>query len=364
MAILAIFFASSPMRSRSRMVLVTAITMRRSVAAGWRRAMRVVQSSSISISRASMASSRLITVSASWLSASSRARTASATWFSTRPPISSMRVLICSSSSLKEREMCWSRCSLSMAVSSAETAGDIGFGELVLGVGEHLFSIVHLDQLAQVEIGGAPGNPRRLLHGVGDDGDGVVLGQLGDQLLDARGGDGIEGRAGLVHEDHLGADGDGAGDAQALLLAAGKAGAGLVEAILDLVPEAGALEAVLDDFVEVALAVGEAVEARPVGDVLEDRLGEGIGLLKHHAHPGAQRHHVHPAGVDVLVVEDEGARHPADVDGVVHAVQGAQEGGFATARGADHGDHLVLADVDADVEDRLLVAVENIHVAH
>src|SRR5690606_33350585 len=147
-------------------------------------------------------------------------------------------------------------------------------------------------------------------------------------------------------------------------LAAGEAGAGLVEAILDLVPEAGALEAVLDDFVEVALAVGEAVEARPVGDVLEDRLGEGIGLLKHHAHPGAQRHHVHPAGVDVLVVEDEGARHPADVDGVVHAVQGAQEGGFATARGADHGDHLVLADVDADVEDRLLVAVEDIHVAH
>ena len=43
-----------------------------------------------------------------------------------------------------------------------------------------------------------------------------------------RGGDRVERRARLVHQDHLGLDGDGAGDAQALLLAAGEAGAGLV----------------------------------------------------------------------------------------------------------------------------------------
>src|SRR5690554_2786919 len=267
------------------MVLLTAITRRRSVAAGWRRAIRVVQSSSIWISRASMAGSRLITVAARALSALSRARTASATWISTWPPISSIRVLICSSSSLKWREICWSRCSLSMTGSSAETAGNVGFGQLVLGVGEHPLGIVDLDEFAQMKVGGALGHPRRLLHGVGNDGDGVVLRQLGDQLLDPRRGDGVEGRAGLVHQDHFGTDGDGAGNAQALLLAAGQAGAGLVQALLDLVPQARPLQAGLDDIVEIALAVGQAVQARPVGDVFIDRLGKRVGLLEHHPHP-------------------------------------------------------------------------------
>ena len=44
-----------------------------------------------------------------------------------------------------------------------------------------------------------------------------------DQVLDLAGGDGVEGRAGLVHQQHLGLGGDGPGDAQPLLLAAGQA---------------------------------------------------------------------------------------------------------------------------------------------
>ena len=67
-----------------------------------------------------------------------------------------------------------------------------------------------------------------------------VLPQLVDQLLDPGGGDRVERRARLVHQDHFGIDRDGAGDAQALLLAAGEAGAGIVEAVLDLLPQAGA----------------------------------------------------------------------------------------------------------------------------
>ena len=44
--------------------------------------------------------------------------------------------------------------------------------------------------------------------------------------------------------------------------------------------------------VEIGLALGQAVDARPVGDILVDRLGERIGLLEHHADAGAQLHHV------------------------------------------------------------------------
>ena len=90
----------------------------------------------------------------------------------------------------------------------------------------------------------------------------VKLGaQLVDQLLDMGGGDRVERRAGLVHQDHLGADRDRARDAQALLLAAGEAVAGLVEPVGDLVPQAGAAQGRLDDLVHVGLAAGEAVDA-------------------------------------------------------------------------------------------------------
>jgi hypothetical protein len=54
---------------------------------------------------------------------------------------------------------------------------------------------------------------------VGDDRDRVAPAQLVDQLLDPGGGDRIERRAGLVHQDHLGIDRDRPRDAQALLLA-------------------------------------------------------------------------------------------------------------------------------------------------
>ena len=75
--------------------------------------------------------------------------------------------------------------------------------------------------------------------------------QLENQVLDLGSGDGIEGRGGLVHQQDFRVDGQGAGDAEALLLAAGEAGAGfLLQIVLDLVPERRVLERFLDDFVE------------------------------------------------------------------------------------------------------------------
>jgi hypothetical protein len=62
--------------------------------------------------------------------------------------------------------------------------------------------------------------------------------------------------------------------------------------------------------------------------------------------------------VDVLAVEL--IARDAALDGVVHAVQAAQERRLAAARRADHRDHLVAADVEADVPDRVLVAVVDV----
>src|SRR5207247_2170855 len=71
----------------------------------------------------------------------------------------------------------------------------------------------------QPEEGGAVRDPGRLLQVVGHDHDRVAVLQGVDQLLDLQGGDGVEGRAGLVHQDDLRLHRDRARDAETLHLA-------------------------------------------------------------------------------------------------------------------------------------------------
>jgi hypothetical protein len=66
---------------------------------------------------------------------------------------------------------------------------------------------------------------------------GILLRQFIDQVFDARCRNRIERRTGLVHQDDFGIDGDGACDAQALLLPTGEAGTRIVEPVLDLVDQ-------------------------------------------------------------------------------------------------------------------------------
>ena len=75
-----------------------------------------------------------------------------------------------------------------------------------------------LDDLAEMEEGRALRDAGCLLHRMGDDDDGVTALELVDQLLDPGGRDRIERLARLVHQDHLGVDRNGPGDAQPLLL--------------------------------------------------------------------------------------------------------------------------------------------------
>ena len=96
-------------------------------------------------------------------------------------------------------------------------------------------------------------DPLGLLHVVGDDDHGDVVGDVGDRLLDPSGGGGVEGRARLVHQQDPGLDRQGAGDAQALLLAPRQGAPELVQPVLDLVPQSGLRERHLDQRVTVAL---------------------------------------------------------------------------------------------------------------
>src|SRR5690606_30740457 len=80
------------------------------------------------------------------------------------------------------------------------------------------------------------------------------------------------------------------------------------------------------------------------------------------ADPGAQFDHVDTLVVDVLAVERDPAADAAAVDGVVHAVEAAQECRFAAAGRADQRGDAVALDLEVHVEERLLGAVEDVDV--
>src|SRR5215217_3893234 len=111
------------------------------------------------------------------------------------------------SSSLRRRlESSFSKCrSMCVLRGSAEAARNVVFGLALLRAGEDALGGVEFDQLAHVEERGVVGDARGLLHVVRDDDDGVAVLELVDELLDLRGGDGVERRGGLVHQQHVGA---------------------------------------------------------------------------------------------------------------------------------------------------------------
>src|SRR5229473_5406469 len=135
----------------------------------------------------------------------------------------------------------------------AEPAGDVGLCPLVLRLVEQVCRRSELDQLAipafwiHEHKGREVRDARSLLHVVGHDDDGVVPRQLGHQVLDLQRGDRVEGRAGLVHEDHIGAHREAARDGKPLLLAARQRCGGRLQPVLYLVPKRCPLEALADD---------------------------------------------------------------------------------------------------------------------
>src|SRR5439155_135707 len=151
--------------------------------------------------------------------------------------------------------------------------------------------------------------------------------------------------------------------AEPLLLPARELEGGAVEPVLHLVPERRLAEGALGDLAETH-RVALTVDARPEGDVVEDRLGEGVGLLEHHPDASAELDGVDVRGVDRIAVDGDlaGDARPRDV--VVHAVQAAEERRLAAARGADQRRHAVRRDVERYGVERAGAAVVDDQVAH
>src|SRR5580698_11157013 len=355
---LPMFLARSPIRSRSVATRKAPTISRRSTAIGWRRAMVSTARSSITRCRLSISASAATTRLPSATSRRISASTDSTIMRSARPPISATsRVNSCRSLS-----NALAVCSEAMIISSTEPAGDVVLRAAIARRREDLVGGVEFDQFTEIHEGGLVGDPRGLLHVVGDDRDGVILRQFLDQLLDLGCRDRIERRTGLVEQDHFGPHRDGAGDAKPLLLAAREALAVGVELVLDFVPQCGAPQRGLDAAVELGFRQ-PLIESDAEGDVLVDRHRKRRRLLEHHADARAQQVEVLFRRQDIAAVEHDFAGGALVGIKVVHAVEHAQQCRLAATRWADEGGDLVFVERHADRFQRPGVAIEEIEVA-
>src|SRR5450631_717968 len=315
--------------------------------------------SSISRCKASILASACVMRVASALSRLASASTESATCFSARPPISAtMRARSCRSVS-KALVVCRSFIVLSLRRRLAEASGYIVLGAAIVRRRKHAGRFAVFDQLAEIHERSEVGHTRGLLHVVGHDGDGVVVLELVDQLLDLGGGDRVERRARLVEQDHLRPHRDGAGDAKPLLLAAGEREPVGIELVLDLFPQGGALQRMLNAAFQVGFRQ-PLVQPDSEGDILENRHRERRRLLEYHADLGTQQIEVLRGAENILVVELYMPGGALVRIKVVHAVEDAQQRGLAAARRTDEGGHLALIKRAVDVLQSAVIAIEEI----
>ena len=87
-----------------------------------------------------------------------------------------------------------------------------------------------------------------------------------------------------------------------------------------------------------------------------------VVFLKDHANTFAQRDDFEAGVVDALAADRDIAAMMDALDEVVHTVDAAQKSGLAATRRADESGHLLLRNVEVEVEEHLGVAVPKVVV--
>ena len=205
-----------------------------------------------------------------------------------------------------------------------------------------------------------------LLHVVRNDHDGEALFELLNQVLDGQRRNGVESRAGLVHEQNLRLNGDGTCDAQSLLLSTRQPRPRSVQAILDLFPQVGAAQRLFDNLVHrllIARYILASFELQSGNDVVVDRhRGERVRSLKHHANGAPHVDGIDFGVVDVLSVKHDLAVNVGTGDDFVHAVERAQHRRLAASGRSDERCHGTGLNAERDALDREELAVVDVEV--
>ena len=230
--------------------------------------------------------------------------------------------------------------------------GDRDRGEERLGVGvervgEEVFGGGDLHQAAEVHHADAVGDVLHHQEVVGDEevGEAALVLQAAQEVDDLALDRDVERADRLVADDHLGLDGERAGDGDALALAAGE--------LVRVAVRVGGVEADgAHQGADALLAFGARAHAVDLGALGDDlahghaRVERGIGVLEDHLHPAGEGAAGAAGGGDRGVLEDDLAG-----GGRVDAHDGAAEGGLAAAGLADEAEGLAAGDGEVDAAD-------------
>ena len=154
---------------------------------------------------------------------------------------------------------------------------------------------------------------------------------------------------------------DSARDREALLLAAGEAGAEVPEAVLHFVEQRGLAQATFHQVVEHG-PLADSRHARRERDVVVDRHRQSDRKGEDDTDAAPQRSHVAHRR-DILAIDADGALHAHAGDEVGHAVDALKKRGLARARGPDHGQDLALEHVERHAVEHDVVPVTYPQVA-
>ena len=216
------------------------------------------------------------------------------------------------------------------------------------GIEEKHFPAVPFDQLSLQEEGGVVCHARGLLL--------VVRGQeewcnpalaLHEEFLDLGGGDRVQRGGGFIQQDHFRFKGQHAGQAQPLLLPAGKGIGRIIQPVVDLIPQHGLAQC----FFHLAgdlLLVLLARHFQPKADIFGDRQRQGDRAGEDNTHPPAQLDHIDFRVKDIDAIQKDLSADLLHVREVDQPVEHADQGGFAAAGRAKGDIDLVGDDVQVD----------------
>ncbi len=216
---------------------------------------------------------------------------------------------------------------------------DVGLDDRICGAEEGVGLEVG-DEAALVDERDAVAEVESFIEVVGDEEDGFLEARekTAEHVLHLGAGEGIERAEGFVHQENCGFGGEGAGKADTLALPAGEL-MGMARGKVGRVEADGGKQ-----FVSAgdALGAGAAFGFKNDGDVARDgEVGEEATLLNDVADATAQRDERRIAMARAV------DKHVAG-RGLAHAVDGAQQRGFAGAAAAEHGGGGACGDSECD----------------
>ena len=228
----------------------------------------------------------------------------------------------------------------SSATASSEAAGDVRLSARIGGRRKQLRRRAEFDEFAEQHERGRIAYARGLLHVVRHDHDGAIFLQLNEQLFDLRRAYRIKRGTRFVEQKHFGIHRQRTRDAEPLLLAAGKSVGRAMQPVFYFIPQRRAPQTFFHVIAQRSLV---SVDAKSVRNVVENRFRKRIRPLENHADAAAEARDI--LRKNIFAVEKYLPLEPRVAQRLVHAVERAQQGGFAASGRTDQRGDAVRCDL-------------------